>query len=221
MRQLPDRLLVVTDRHLSINPLPEQVALTLAGGARWIWLRDRDLPRDERRQLAFQMRELTSYYGAALTIGSDVDLAHETSADGVHLSGASGVAKARPKLGPSRLLGVSCHTLFDISAAVEAEADYVTLSPIFASASKPGYGPTLGTAALKKATELAISLIALGGVTPEAAGSCISAGAAGVAVMGSFMSCPQPALLIQKLRGGLTPLSAEVRTRSRGCQVGN
>lgn len=203
MNGLPDQLLAVTDRHLSIRPILEQVAEILSGGARWIWLRDRDLPREERRRLAFQVRELTSLHGASLTIGADVELARETAATGVQLARPETVVQARQALGAGRLLGVSCHSLSDVAAAAQAGADYVTLSPIFTSASKPGYGPALGTGAVAVAAEFPIGIIALGGVTPETARACISAGCAGVATMGPLMACIRPSLLINEFRDAI------------------
>ena len=72
-------------------------------------------------------------------------------------------------------------------------ADYATLSPIFATPSKPGYGPALGPAALRAARACGLPVIALGGVTAETARPCHEAGAAGIAVMGGLMRSRDPA----------------------------
>ena len=77
--------------------------------------------------------------------------------------------------------------------AASAGADYVTLSPIFPSASKPGYGPALGTNILGEAAKLGIPVLALGGVTADKAAACRAAGAAGIAVMGPAMRSSDPA----------------------------
>jgi thiamine-phosphate pyrophosphorylase len=188
VRAPPARLLVVTDRHQARRPLPELVADLLDAGVRWVWLRDRDLPGDERRILAASLgAAVRSYPGAALTIGADADLAAETGAVGVHLRSADTVADARRRLGARALIGVSAHTLDDARAAARAGADYVTLSPIFASASKPGYGPALGIAALREARPIGLPVVALGGVTAGTAPACLDAGAAAVAIMGEAM----------------------------------
>ncbi len=93
-----------------------------------------------RRNLAAQVARV----GGALTIGRDVELAAQVGAAGVQLGDAAAVAPARARLGRGALLGVSAHSLAEVRAAREAGADYVTLSPIFLTASKPGYGPALG-----------------------------------------------------------------------------
>nr|WP_147046440.1 thiamine phosphate synthase [Methylobacterium gnaphalii] len=102
------------------------------------------------------------------------------------------VVQARQRLNPGALVGLSAHSLADIRTAVEAGADYVTLSPIFATASKPGYGPSLGLAALREAAGLGLPVIALGGIGAEQARLCREAGAAGVAVMGGVMRADDP-----------------------------
>ena len=187
MNPLPSDLLVVTDRHQASRPVPEVAAALLAGGARWIWLRDRDLAESERRALAEALAAMMRRAGACLSIGADVELAAEVGAAGVHLRASPEVAGARRRLGPRTVLGVSAHSLADVRAAAAAGADYTTLSPIFASASKPGYGPALGVAALSEAAMLGIPVLALGGVTAHNAAACRGAGAAGVAVMGPAM----------------------------------
>ena len=85
-------------------------------------------------------------------------------------------------------------------AAAKAGADYVTISPIFPTQSKPGYGPPLSLEGLAKAANLAkIPVIALGGVTAANANSCRRAGAAGVAVMGTIMRASDPAILVHDI----------------------
>ena len=186
-RSLPSRLLLVTDRHQAAVPLEEIVSEAVAAGARWVWLRDRDLPPAERRALAQRLLALMQAQGGFLSVGGDVALAAEIAADGVHLPAGTSVAAARARLGTRALIGVSAHGLAEIAAAAAAGANYVALSPIFATASKPGYGPALGMAALAQATRHGLPIIALGGITVDRADECLRTGAAGIAVMGEVM----------------------------------
>lgn len=102
------------------------------------------------------------------------------------------IAAARNRLGPHALVGVSAHGTAEIRAASEAGADYATLSPIFASASKPGYGPALGLDGLREAAAIGLPLVALGGIDSGNARACLEAGATGVAVMGALMRASDP-----------------------------
>jgi thiamine-phosphate pyrophosphorylase len=184
---LPSRLLVVTDRHQAAAPLEAITMEAMLAGVRWIWLRDRDMPAAERRDLAGRLLAITRRHGAVLSIGGDLDLAIELAADSVHLGAGASVAAARRKLGPGALIGISAHGEADIATAQAAGADYATLGPIYPTQSKPGYGPALGVAAITQAARSALPVLALGGVTAERAPACMRAGAAGIAVMGEVM----------------------------------
>jgi thiamine-phosphate pyrophosphorylase len=187
MTPLPCRLLVVTDRRLAARDLASVVDDAVSAGARWVWFRDKDLERQERLALARQI--LAAIGGrAVMTVGSDIGLAMELGLKAVHLSMAADVAEARQNLGAQALIGLSAHSLDDVARAKANGADYVTLSPIFATARKPGYGPTLGLGILKGATALGIPIIALGGIHPGLAKPVINEGVDGIAVMGGIYS---------------------------------
>lgn len=150
--------------------------------------------------MALRLYELTQVAGAMLTIGGDIGLAAEVGAQAVHLSPTDDVPAARALLGADVLVGISAHNEADIQAALAAGADYVTLSPIFPTASKPGYGPALGPGMLRRASALGLPILALGGITTDRASACQAAGAAGVAVMGEAMRADDPAALVRSFR---------------------
>ncbi|MBY6263416.1 thiamine phosphate synthase [Azospirillum sp. 412522] len=191
-------LLVVTDRRLADLPLPELAERLFACGLRWLSLRDKDLPDAERVELARALMARARPWQARVTLHGDPALAAAAGADGVHLPSGGDPAAARALLGERALIGLSLHDS-DGAAAMERAAggvDYVTLSPVFPSASKPGYGPCLGVAGLRQWVDLAaergVPVIGLGGLDrAEAVAGCRAAGAAGVAVMGLAMRDPQ------------------------------
>jgi thiamine-phosphate pyrophosphorylase len=191
VKSLPCRLLVVTERKLSARPVLDTVEAAMQGGARWFWLRDRDLSEGDREQLAKALMRAVQGR-AVLTIGADVQLALRVGARGVHLPASADVGAARACLGPEALIGVSAHCERDVQRAMSAGADYATLSPVFPSASKPGYGPALNGDAITRAGACGLPILALGGVTKDNAAACLDAGAPGVAVMGGIFSAPDP-----------------------------
>jgi thiamine-phosphate pyrophosphorylase len=198
MTPLPGPLLVITDRHQARHSIETIAAAVGRGGGRWLLLRDKDLAREERRALGLRLARIAAEHGFALSVSTDIDLAAEVGS-GVHLQAAAAVAPARARLGSAAIIGVSAHGLDDVEAAAAAAADYVSLSPIFLTDSKPGYGPALGTAALCAAAEHEIPVLALGGVTAETAAACLAAGARGVAVMGEIMRADDPAGMVGEL----------------------
>ena len=209
MKNLPQPpLLAITDRSRSVRPLPFLVEHLLEGGCRWISLREKDLTFRERRALLSEILAIARPSGARVTVHGDVVAALETGADGVHLSSIQDLALVRETLPPESLIGVSCHSLAEVRAAAAAGADYATLSPIFATPSKPGYGPALGVGALAQARDAGIPVVALAGVTAENAWSCLAAGAAAVAVMGPLMIAREPVEFTRRLVDSLAPAAA-------------
>jgi thiamine-phosphate diphosphorylase len=182
----PPRLLLLTDRsQLPRRPLVDVVADAVAGGARAVVLRERDLPPSQRERLAAELRAMLDSVDGRL-IAAWPALA---PANGLHLRAGDPMPSDRPQL-----VGRSCHDATELSGAAADGCDYVTLSPVAASASKPGYGPALGAERFgAMATRTSVPVFALGGVTPASAVTWIDAGAYGVAVMGPVMRATDPA----------------------------
>jgi thiamine-phosphate pyrophosphorylase len=187
-------LLVISDRTLCRGDVIDTLAASFRGGARWVMLREKDLPPDALRDLARRLVAAAVPFGASVLINGDAELALEVGAAGVHLPQGRSVALARRLLGADALIGVSAHSPAEVRAAETAGADYATLSPMFPTESKPGYGPALGRDEFARiARDVKFPLIALAGIDAANAGGCIAAGAAGVAVMGGIMRARDPA----------------------------
>ena len=176
------RLLVLTDRtRCPGGDLLSTVDKAVAAGARAVVLREKDLPGDERRRLADAVHALLAPAGGLLIVaGTALPASH------MHLAVRDAVPTPRPAL-----LGRSCHDAGELRRAAAELCDYVTLSPVFASPSKPGYGPALGLATLDALVTAGVPAVyALGGVRPEDVAGCLDAGARGVAVMAAVMRDP-------------------------------
>ena len=192
-------LLVISDRSQAQRPLVEIAAAAFRGGCRWFSLREKDLPPAERRDLLHALVALGRPFGATVTAHEDIASVVAAGAGGVHLPGGGDPAAARRRL-PAGLIGVSAHTPEEAAAQLAAGADYVTLSPIFLSASKPDYGPAVGLAALAAAARLTTGpIIALGGIDEDNAAACLAAGARGIAVMGEVMRAAAPEQTVRRL----------------------
>ena len=195
---LPDPpILVITDRRMASRPLVDVIAAALRGGCRWVLLREPDLTSGARVDLGRDIEALCKRHRALLSISADVAAADAVGAGGVHLpqraADAEIIARARAALGKSTLIGISCHSLGEAQAAQELGADYVTLSPLFLTESKPGYGPALGTDRLSTmVAALRLPVLALGGIGPDNAAEVRASGVAGIAVMGIIMRAADP-----------------------------
>jgi len=192
-------LLVISDRSQARLPLLAVAEAAFAGGCRWFSLREKDLPAPERAALLTELVALGHRYRAVVTVHEDVGAALAAGTDGVHLPGGGDVAAARALL-PGKLVGASAHSTAEAATFLRAGADYVTVSPIFLTASKPGYGPALGLDGLARiAAASGGPVVALGGVAPDNAAECIAAGAQGVAAMGEIMRAADPRLAVARL----------------------
>jgi thiamine-phosphate pyrophosphorylase len=202
-------LLVISDRSQTKRPLIEVAEAAFRGGCRWFSLREKDLPPTERRELLVALVALGHRHGATIMAHEDLEAVVAAGADGVHLPGggdpwafsprASPVGAARRRL-PAGLIGASAHTPEEAAAQLRAGADYVTLSPIFLTSSKPGYGPALGPASLAEAARLASGpVVALGGIDEHNIAACLAAGARGIAVMGEVMRAADPEATVRRL----------------------
>jgi thiamine-phosphate pyrophosphorylase len=199
--------LVISDRSQARHPLPVIAEAAFRAGCRWLSLREKDLPPAERQELLRAMVALGGTYGATVTVHGDVRAAAMVGTGGVHLPAGGDLTRARQCL-PHRLIGVSAHSPTEAAAQIAAGADYVTLSPIFLTASKPGYGPAVGLDALGEAARLTRGpVIALGGIDETNIGACLAAGARGIAVMGEVMRAADPEAtvraLVRTVRAGL------------------
>lgn len=122
----------------------------------------------------------------------------------IHLperSAPIGVVKFR--IGNGALVGKSVHS---VEAAIQAEAagaDYVIAGTIYASPSHPTIEPA-GLALLQAVCDaVKISVVAIGGVTPERVGECLEAGAVGVAVLSPIMRAEDPRAVARRYREAL------------------
>jgi thiamine monophosphate synthase len=173
------RLLVLTDRTACSGPLVDTVAVAVKHGARAVVLREKDLP--SRADLAAALRAVLDPVGGILIVAGSSEFG-----GGVHLAAADPFPSPRPPL-----VGRSCHGAAELARAGTEGCDYVTLSPVYETPSKPGYGPALGPTGLAPLAASARTLVyALGGITPDRVAPCLAAGAHGVAVMGAIMRDP-------------------------------
>jgi thiamine-phosphate pyrophosphorylase len=125
---------------------------------------------------------------------------------GVHLpENALPTRIARALLPPGTLLGRSTHDLAGVQRAREEGADYALLGPIFETPSKRPYGPPLGLEALRAAGQAVAGfpILAVGGITGGRVGSCLDAGAYGVAAIGAVWDSPDRVEACRRFLAGI------------------
>jgi thiamine-phosphate pyrophosphorylase len=197
-------LLLVTDRSQARFSLAEIIGEACAAGCRWISLREKDLASDQQIALFQDLAPIARRHHARITIHGDIAIAKQAGADGVHLPQGGDIASARAELSEPTLVGISVHHADDVAKLDPFRVDYVIAGPAFLTASKPGYGPALGAAGITAiAAATRIPVIAIGGIETEHIAEVMTAGAAGIAVMGAVMRSARPGREIESLIAAL------------------
>lgn len=91
-------LLLVTDRRQARGELVAIVCAAVAGGCRWVSLREKDLTEDEQVALALRLRDALPD-DLCLTAHGSVEVARQAGLDGVHLAAGGDARGARERLG--------------------------------------------------------------------------------------------------------------------------
>jgi thiamine-phosphate pyrophosphorylase len=186
-------LLLITDRRQARWPLVEVVAHAITVGCRWISVREKDLSEGAQITLVRQLLPIAWRHGARVSLHGDAALANAANADGVHLTARSNPIAARKLLGADKLIGVSIHTVTEAEALDPRVVDYAIAGPAFETASKPGYGPEIGRKGLAEIAAAArVPVLAIGGINATRAAEVLTAGPAGIAVMGGLMRAADP-----------------------------
>lgn len=177
-------LYAVTPECTDTARLVAQVIAAVAGGAALVQYRSKTLDAASRRAQARALAATPAVRRALFIVNDDPDLARDVDADGVHLGeDDASIASARARVGPDRIVGVSCYDDFDNArAAVDAGADYVAFGSFYASSVKPG-ARHADVALLGRARALRVPVVAIGGITAGNAKTLVDAGADALAVI--------------------------------------
>lgn len=157
----------------------------LEAGCGWISLREKDLSPGERIGVLEGLLALTRPADATLSVHDDLAAA-EALGLGLHLPDGADLAAARARLGPGALIGISAHDAGGLARAAIG-ASYVTLSPVFATMSKPDARPLGPDTFNKLAAAAPLPVLALGGINASNAAQCRGAG---IALIGALDDLP-------------------------------
>lgn len=140
-----------------------------------IVFRHYSLPPAERRALFRRVKRIARRRGLLLLLAGPWTEAKAWGADGSHGRGPARGLRSAP-----------VHDLAEVRAAERAGADFLFLSPVYATRSHPGAEPLgeAGFAALARSTRLPV--IALGGMDEERAKSLEALGAYGWAAVDAW-----------------------------------
>jgi thiamine-phosphate pyrophosphorylase len=174
------------------RPLADMLKASAEAGARIFQYRHKTASMKEAYTDASALRKVASELGVTLIVNDRCDLALAVDADGVHLGqGDVPYGYARRVMGPTKLIGLSTHTMNQVKEAETLKPDYIGFGPIFKPGSKQDHDPVVGIEGLRVVRSLtALPIFAIGGITVENAGEVMTAGANGVAVISAILDAP-------------------------------
>jgi thiamine-phosphate pyrophosphorylase len=196
-------LYVVTDESLSQGRSHLECArAAVEGGADVVQLRDKRMSARELLGAAEAIRANTAGTKTLFLVNDRFDIALAAGADGVHLGQDDlPVSAARRCVPASFVIGVSVGSVEEALRAERAGADYVAVSPVFATGSKADAGPGHGLATVEAVrSAVSVPVLAIGGIGPSNAAAVIRAGADGCAVISAVVSQPDMAEAARTLR---------------------
>jgi thiamine-phosphate pyrophosphorylase len=197
----PRGLYAITPDDLDAARQTQRVARALEGGIDWLQFRVKGGSPSQRSDLAHRIKALCDAAGVPLIVNDDVDLALAIDAAGVHVGRDDGdPASIRARIGPRKVLGVSCYDDEARARAMLGVADHVGFGSVFASPTKPA-AVRAPLSLFATARAMGLPAVAIGGIDATNAHLPIEAGADAVAVISDLFGRADPARAARTLRG--------------------
>ena len=192
----------ITDSTLSLKGIVPDVEKAVAAGVKIIQYRNKAPETHVVYDEAWHMKTVCMGSGCRLIINDRVDIALAVDADGVHIGQEDlPYQEARKLLGKNKIIGVTVHTIDEAITTERLGADYLGVSPIFATDTKPDAGKPCGIAMLKEIRSACrIPIAAIGGINLVNVRQVIEAGADMVCAISAVAAKPDVAAEIRKFQ---------------------
>jgi thiamine-phosphate pyrophosphorylase len=168
----------------------------LAAGPVALQLRAKEL---SPRALLPLARDLAARCRAAaipFIVNDRADIAALSGAFGVHLGQEDLPLAAVRRAFPSLAVGVSTHSLAQVEEALSGGADYLGFGPVFPTTTKERPDPVVGlealSAAVRRAAQAGVPVVAIGGIRRENLHAVRGAGAEVATAISEVLLAPAP-----------------------------
>jgi len=183
--------MISTLHYISQFPHTDNILAACDAGCKWIQLRIKNESPETILPVAEAVKKICDRYQASLIINDHPQIAVAVGAAGVHVGKLDmSVAAARAITGPEIIVGGTANTLEDILQHAADGASYVGVGPFRFTTTKQNLSPILGLSGYQSIIQalreknIAIPVIAIGGILLEDIPALLAAGVYGVAVSG-------------------------------------
>lgn len=196
-------LMLVTDAAMMARRgIVETVMAAVDGGVTIVQLRDKTAGDADLIDMARAMRAALAPRGVPLIVNDRPAVARAAGAEGVHIGQADGdPAATRAIVGDDAILGLSVTGVQDMASVDPAVVDYVGLGPVFPTPTKADATPPLGIDRFHTLTvQMAVPVVAIGGLDTTNVAAVIAAGSVGIAVVSAIAAADDPRAAAAGLR---------------------
>ena len=208
MKPLADcKLYTFVDTAYLRGRAPELVAQQLCdGGSDLIQLRAKDSPHDEIRRMAEKILPVTRGANVGLVINDCLGIAREVGAEFCHLGQEDFFDAGYTHVGQLKIqneklkIGLSTHAPAQAQKAIDADADYIAIGPVFATGTKPGARPVTLEYVRWAAANVTVPWFAIGGIHLQTLDDVLAAGARRICVVSAVLNAPDAAKACAEFR---------------------
>ena len=202
MRRFDFSLYLVTDQHACKGrDLFTVVASAVEGGVDIVQIREKQLPEKDFLYKALKLKEVLDRCGVPLIVNDNLSVAMQCKAAGIHVGNKDiSPASIKSKWPDCKIIGYSLE-FEDQLQNTDTHADYLALSPVFATATKQDTVTVWGLDGLKHIRLLTKKpLVAIGNINASNAAAVMRSGADCLAVVSAICSADHPAKAAAAIR---------------------
>jgi len=203
MKIFDPSLYLVTDRSLAKGrPIEFIVEQAVKGGVTMVQLREKNCSTLDFVNLAILLKKLLATYRIPLVINDRLDITLASDADGLHIGQQDmPYVIARKILGKDKIIGLSVENIDQAKEIDKFDLDYIGLSPVFVTGTKPELANSLGLEGVRKIASFSRHcMVAIGGINAKNAAEVLKAGATGIAVVSAIVSADDPMNAAREIR---------------------
>ena len=187
MQKIKDySLYLVISEDCGLGKSASEIAkLAISGGVDIIQMREKHKDREGLVKLAYELSNICKANSVTFIVNDDPLIAREVDASGVHLGQEDlkkhSISATREILGQDKIIGISTHSLAELSKANYYDVDYIAYGPIFPTKTKDYF---LGTGDIKEAVGITKKpLVFIGGINLSNLDEVLVEGARSIAVI--------------------------------------
>jgi len=183
-------LYFITDSKLTKKNILEDIEAALRAGVKIIQYREKEKETKYMIEEAAKIKKLCKENSALFLINDRVDICLAVDADGVHLGQDDmPYLTARTLLGNEKVIGLTTHNLEEAIQAEYLGADYIGVSPIFETKTKPNARKPAGLKFLKDVkNKIRIPYVAVGGINESNIRDVLATGTKYVAIVSAILT---------------------------------